>query len=175
MTANDLKVGMVLVNDGTGNVLVYDNKDASGSPMLTVAPKGYIGQIVEIDNGVDGVVVQFTSDDITKAMSTLEKIEYYFVLKWIPSEVFAGAVRFADLQANVSDKQIADQVAAIKQAEDNGISFKNSIEKLAHGAADIVGSVIPWNLILLAGLGWLFITSDKPKKKISKAKISWQK
>jgi hypothetical protein len=178
MKPEDIKVGMCLTNDGTGSIPVYDSKDASGSPMLTIAPGSYIGQVCQIDNGVGGVVIAFTSEEINAAMTVLEKIEWYFLFKWIPKEVFAGAVRYSDLQANVSDKQIVEQVQAIADAEANGISFKNSIVKLAHGVADTVEAAIPWNLVILLGVGW-FIFKDSGNnsthKRISKSKTKWQK
>jgi hypothetical protein len=167
MQQRDLKIGMCLTNDGTGAIPIYDNQDGSGTPMLTIQPKQYIGQIVDFNDGQGGYIVQFTSDDIQSSMSTVEKIEWYFLLKWIPKEVFAGAVRFTDLAANVSDAQIKEQTDAVATALDNGISFEGSIVKMTN-TVKAAGKDLLWFGLGAFGLYLLFADRKQVAKKSQK-------
>lgn len=178
ITQGDLKIGMHLTNDGTGNILVYDNLDATGSPMLTVKPGQYIGQIVDLRQGQGGLVIDLISDDITKAAPIAERV-YVWILDWLPfyQEWVAGGVRFANLQQNVSDNQIAEQKQAMAIAENNGVSLVNSIKKVASGISDVAFAAVPWGLVLTGLTVWVVFTNPgiigEGVKKVKS--IKWKK
>lgn len=157
MNQGDLKRGMYLVNDGPGPIPVYLSGNATGKVGLVVMPKELIGQIVNFTNGPNGYVVRFQSEAIYRAGSFFEE-----AFSWLTNGamVVSGSVNFSDLQKNVTDKQVSAQLSAINAAEAKGASFENAVKDLAHSASNIIGDVIPWNLVWVAG-GFYVVTHWK--------------
>lgn len=162
MEPQDIKVGMYLKNESNKGVPLYDNLDGTGDITLTVAPGELIGQVVKVSSGPNGVVYDFTSEAINAHVSWLKRMKQnikpalmpvvspFFLLSWIANGQvpnYACGVRFKDLQAAVSDAQVAQQATAIAQVEATGFSLKNQIKEAAGDVADVVSSAIPSGLI----------------------------
>lgn len=158
---------MYLTNEGPGTVAVYDDPAAQGTPELNIAPGQLIGQVVDIVQGTD-YVYYFTSDAITAASGLFTKIGNW-ILGFIPGKpvVNVGAVRFADINANVSQAQIDKQNSILANAANNGATFQNSIKEAAKETGEVVsgitGGLWPW--LLLGGGLWLVSKSSYNSKK----------
>jgi hypothetical protein len=156
INASDITIGMVLVNEGPSGIPVYNSKDATGDPEMTVAPKAKIGQVVDVVAGAD-YIFYFTSDEITASASVFDKVGSW-ILGLIPGKpvVNAGAVKFAEIANNISQSQIDSQNAIISNAANNGVSVSNSIKAAAKGAGEFATSAVSglaqgfWPLILVA-------------------------
>lgn len=171
MNQQDLKIGMHLTADLSA-LPVYSNKDASGPILDTISKGSYIGQIADLTDGEDGLVAFFTGETANNIEKQDEPVEYY-LFNWIPLTKLAISARFNDIANAVSDKQIEKQNGAISIAENEGISLKNEIKKVAKGATEIVtdttnevlsttfSNLAPW---LIGGAVLYYLTNKKSKK-----------
>lgn len=124
MQVSDLKTGMYLTNTGSASIPLYDSKDGTGTPFLTIQPGQMIGQVVDFSNGPAGQVIYFTSDAITAAEPVVDKL-----ISWLPGVSWVLAANFSDIVANVDDTQVTQQAAAIQASADQGASLRNALQQ----------------------------------------------
>lgn len=183
---------MYLSCDGPGSIPVYDDKAANGNVLLTIAPGQLIGQIHNIQTGPSGSVIWFASDAITSASpwyskitgGILETVDWVNPLWWLDDTAKEtqwgqyGSVKFTDLEANVTDAQVAQQNAAIEATEDQGAGVKNKLSNIASKAGQTAGAAIKsalsgateggggwiWGLVA-AYFGWQLVTHSNVKTK----------
>lgn len=171
MTPSQLKIGMHFANQGTTPLKVYDGLDGTGNVMVKIKPGAYIGQVADIRTGPGGTVLDFVSEKISSSGSIVDKAEV-FLFSWLPESVklkIAGGVKYSDLAAAVSEKQLQEQVNAMQIAEANGSSLQKSIIKVAKNVGETVSTVaselIPWKIVGGLGVAYVLLNWDKFKSK----------
>lgn len=122
---------MVLTNDGQNPIPLYDGTagNVGDPPMLTIQPGQLIGQVTDKTVGSGGAVIVFTDPHKTnidaaggaiESAATISQKTVFYLKSYIPfirstDHNIAASTAFTNIQANVSDKQIADQLAAMAQ------------------------------------------------------------
>jgi hypothetical protein len=169
---SDLKIGMYLKDTGPGTITVYENADTTSNAMVTIQPGSLIGQIHDFkySNGEEWVIV--TSADITaaepwysKAAGVTQTITLGFLdpFWWADSTRntnnwgLYGAVRLADIQANVSDAEVKGQNDLIAANADSASSLTNNIKSLAKGTGQVVAAAVKGAAEGLGISGWGFV------------------
>ena len=163
ITQDQLKVGMYITNHGSAPIPIYNSVDATGEVAFTVAPGELIGQIVDMGNGPNGYVVGVTSVKVDEHSSIMDKVDN-FLLGWTGTVALVGTINFADLKDSINTEYIAKQNEAILQAEQSGVSFENSVKKVAKETMSVVSGAFGelWPIVLIAGV--LFIASHTSVK-----------
>lgn len=131
MQLADIRVGMVLTNDGHSPIPLYDGTagNVGDPPILSIQPGQLIGQVTDKTVGSGGAVIVFTDPHKTnidaasgaiEQASTISQKTIFYLKSYLPfvrstDHSIAASASFASIQANVSDKQIADQLAAMAQ------------------------------------------------------------
>jgi hypothetical protein len=193
LVISDLKIGMYLNCDGPASLPIYTDLECTDL-LINIAPGQEIGQIHDIQNNASGNVVIFASDAITKAYPWYDKLmgEGITAVKSIVNPIsfwtddtdkfsnwgVYGVAKFSDIQAYVTDKQLASQNAVIQATADNGASLTTTVKKVFSatgedfgtaisgfigGAAEGGGSLL-WTALLLF-VGYKLVTNTSLKTK----------
>ena len=180
MTLSDLKVGMILGNDGDKAIPLYHDNACTDPTGKSIAPGSLIGQIAEIIPGTQTVVfvdpsttgnLQPASGNITDSATIPEKIMSYS-LSWVLNDVRASAgVKFKDLNNNISAQDVKD-AQAVLDANNQTEGLQPYIKSLAHdvgedvaaGASGLFGSSF-WIWGLAAG-GLYLLSKSKTVRKL---------
>lgn len=179
MNYGDLKIGMILSNDGKYSIPLYHDSGCTDPTDHSIPPGELIGQIVELNAGSQTVTFtdpsqthnfQGASGNITDSATIPEKV-ISFSLSWVLNDVRPGAgVKFKDLRANVSDAQIQDAQAVL---DANNVSAglqpyikevaKDIGEDVSAGLSGLGGSLWMWGLL---GGGIFLLSRSKTVKNL---------
>lgn len=164
MTAADLKIGMILTNDGKSAIPLYDTQDGTGDVILSIAPGQLIGRIVDFSTGPAGVTIAFTSQAIYDSGSKFEKMVDY-IAELVPNFIFeanpALVANAVDVLANVSAAQVAAFQTAMDTAGANEASMKNAVVADLQKLGKAVESAVGWvPITILALFGIYILTKD---------------
>lgn len=167
---SDLKVNLLLNNTGsnaipvyavspvTGNV--YTNDDGSLQKLIDVQPGSEIGTITSFNSQDGKVFVYLKGNDISNAYSMWSNLLDYATL-----QQHVGGVLLSDLQANITPDELQAMISQQNLNDAQNPSFSKSVKAFAETAGEDISAfgtgLIPWNLVFIAGAGYVLLNWNK--------------
>lgn len=161
VAVGDLKIGMWLKNDGTKPIPLYNNQDGSGNVVWTAQPGDTIGQIADFETGPNGATVIFANQAAADSGIGMDKLQSWLISIFPALEGGAngfGTARFADLQASVSNDQVASQNKMIADTNAQQADLEKMVtDTVGKFFSGIFGTWTFWELAAIGVGGYVLV------------------
>jgi|ERR1700722_4251813 len=153
-----IAIGMTLANNGSSNVVIYQDSDPTSSMITTIPPGQVIGSVVYLGGTGRTGWIAVTSDTIQDSTSILTELVNMLELQ---QTVAYGWVQLSDIQNCMTAAQIQAQQTLLTQAAAANPSLQSTLtafgQVIGGAVGGFAGGAVKAASQALGVTGWLAI------------------